>query len=1370
LATRLVNKVQQRFDVNLSVKQLFESPTIRSFASLLEGKNWNAGFQPIPVSEQTYPPLSYAQERLCFLQKLENVGASYNIPLAFSVKGDVDTTALEAALNALVERHSILRTRYTSITEKQNTRFYQEIDEQWQSKLDVDNWSGLALNENSPEVRSRVQELITRTFSLEHDPIFRVNLIQLAEVSIVVIVVHHIAADGWSMSTVLSEISDYYRQWSKTGKIEYQPLSIQYKDFAAWQKSHIDRVKAEQLGYWCEQLNSIPELHALPLDHPRATNQDFSGCQILDEIESNLTQDIQRFCQQHNITDFILLQSVFALLVARYSGENDIVIGTPIAGRNHPQTESLIGFFVNTLVLRNQIGDSQTFDDYLTCSKEMVLSAFEHQDLPFELLVEAIQPKRSLAYNPLFQLFFSYQGESEGDFKLGQLEANTYHVEQTIAKTDLALSIKQENGQLLLSWEYATQLFEESTIRQLSLGFKTLLKSLIARPEISVFEAELLSQKEYQQFERWNQTQYEISTDKPIHRLIESVVDRNEDVTAVCYQQQSLTYKELNHRANQLARYLVEEGVEVGDHVGICLERCLEIPVAILAIHKVGAAYVPIDPALPEARIKYLIEDASISVLITSELLQSKMPETKSYCIPLESIEKKLNQYDGHNLGYAISPEHGAYVIYTSGSTGMPKGVKINHRQLVHSNEARKHYYAPEHVNVCLSFPSISFDAGTAGIFWTLCDGGLLCIPEQESILDMNYLANLIEQKQVSHLIIPPTVYLNLLEMELNGQYLKAVVVGGSSLRSAVVTKHQEMRWSQNAKLVNEYGPTEVSIWSSAKSFTRESKTAPISIGKPICNTRFYVLDSNQKPVPVGVRGELYIAGDGLSEGYWNKPELTDEAFISIEHHAIKEERLYRTGDWVKFLPNGDLLFLGRADEQVKLRGLRIELGEVESQIKLDDKVKAASVVVGKGDVLSAYIVANTPLKSLSEEDSFIQALQLRLEKALPEYMVPASITLLSELPLTANGKVDKKRLPAPKTHLVEHCVKPDSELESQLLAIVTQVLDCQMGVTCNLFEKGANSLSIISIVTQVNKIIEATIAINHIFESQTIRRLANIIEGQKLSSQHNYFLPLKASGNKTPILIAPCSPGFGSYLHEFAENFEDHPVYTFQAKGLFADGEPQDSPQALAEFYLQQVPAEILEKNVWLMGHSIGCAVIAEMNRIMEQKLGYGASGLVLLDGGYLPGTPVEPYDAMLQLLSMLSENANEVMSKQADWSENLSRVFRHLKEKDELPEHADLDVFEGMFKTYCTQIEMEYHQPQKELPEVLLIETQDSRERYRKEKFPNCYQFWNERCQQFHHYLLPFGHVALVANECGSEVASLIKDYIRDKGKNYE
>ena len=947
--------------------------------------------------------------------------------------------------------------------------------------------------------RLAVQEA-QRPFDLTQDLLLRTTLLRLnREEHVLLLTMHHIVSDAWSMKVLSGELLALYEAFDEDKTVQLLNLSIQYADFAVWQREWLQAERLEsQLAYWKQQLGGSLSVLNLPTDHPRPAVQTFQGVRHTLALSRELAAKLKALSRQENATLFMTLLVAFKVLLYRYSGQPDIVVGSPIANRNRSEIEGLIGFFVNTLVLRTDLSGNPTVRELLGRVREITLGAYAHQDMPFEKLVKELQPERDLSRNPLFQVMFAFADTENQFLKLPGLRINPLEVDPGTAKFDLTLSLTEDADSLRGWFEYNTDLFTAATIKRMAGHFQTLLEGIVANPDVAISLLPLLTETErHQILVEWNNTTIDYPQEQCIHQLFEAQVERTPDAVAVVFEDKKLTYQELNRQANQLAHYMREHGVGPDVLVGICMERSLEMVVGLMGILKAGGAYVPLDPEYPKDRVAFMLEDTQALLMLTQQQLVKDLPETDTTLLCLDADWKAIAKERTGNLDTTAGPDNLAYVIYTSGSTGKPKGVMIPHRGLFNYLSWCIEAYSVAEGRSAPVHSSIGFDLTITSLFSPLLVGKrVILLPEDHGVEQLSHVLH--AGDNFSLIKITPS-HLEILGQSLavagTAERIKALIIGGEALFADTL-----LYWrthSPGTRIINEYGPTETVVGCCVYEVLQEDALSrAVPIGRPVANTQVYLLDNNLQPVPIGVPGELYIGGAGLAQGYLNRPELTAERFICNPFNQESGVRLYKTGDKARYLPDGNIEFLGRIDHQVKIRGFRIEPGEIETILGEHPLVQEAVVIAREdrpGDKrLVAYVVCvkgQTPI--VSDFRAFLQ-------QKLPRYMIPSVFVTLDTLPLTFNGKIDRKALPAPdqaRPELSETFIAPRTSVEKTLAIIWTQILNLnQVGVHDNFFDLGGDSILSLQIIARANQA-GFKLTPKQLFQHQTIAQLATVAD-----------------------------------------------------------------------------------------------------------------------------------------------------------------------------------------------------------------------------------------------------------------------------------
>ncbi|MBS3026577.1 MAG: amino acid adenylation domain-containing protein [Dolichospermum sp. DET50] len=1204
LATQVISRLQEAFKQEIPIKTLLKYPTPAELAKVIEQKYYPEKNLTIieTLKKRENLPLSFAQLRMWFLYQLEGKSATYNVAFALQLEGKLNQSSLEKAFQKIIERHEILRTSFIAIDGSPVQVITPALN--------------FALSVVDLEAQKQIEELVKTEVNLPFDltvsPLFRAKILRLTKTShILLITFHHIIIDGWSMGVFHSELSTLYQDFNNGKSSSLPPLAIQYADFAQWQRNWLQGAVLEsQLSYWQEQLGGILPVLQLATDYPRPPIQTYSGASVSVEISPVLTNQLKALSQQEGVTLFMTLLAAFQILLYRYTGQEDIIVGTAIANRNRQEIESLIGFFVNTLALRINFSNHPSFQELLIKVKEICLDAYSHQDIPFEKLVEELQPERNFSHNPIFQVMFVLQNTPQETIKIPDLTIESINLNNQTSKFDLTLSLTETTNGLIGTWEYNTDLFADATINRISGHFQQLLTGIVANPEISITNLSILTTRErHQLLIEWNQTQANYPNDKCIHQLFEEQVERTPNQVAVVFEEQELTYLELNQRANQLAHYLQKLGVKPEVLVGICVERSLEMIIGLLGILKAGGAYVPLDPNYPQERLAFMLDDSQISILLTQTSLIEKLPSNKAHILCLKSNTQIISCESNDNPICHGNADNLAYITYTSGSTGQPKGVCIIHQGVVRLVK-NNNYANLNSEQTFLQLAPISFDASTFEIWGSLLNGAKLVIfsAYTPSLIE---LGQAIRRYQITTLWLTAGLFHLMVDERVDDlKSLHQLLAGGDVLSISHVQKLHQI--AENCQIINGYGPTENTTFTCCYPIPELAQLDnSVPIGRPINNTQVYILDQHLNPVPIAVPGELYISGDGLARGYLNQPELTKEKFIT---NPFREGKLYKTGDLARYLPDGNIEYIGRIDHQVKIRGFRIELGEIEAILNQHPDISNAVAIVREdnpGDKrIIAYITSENQAKLTQSE------LRQFVKPKLPEYMIPSVFVTLETLPLTPNGKVDRRALPIPEQirHETEETfVTPRNELEQQLTKIWEVILGIQpISIKDNFFDLGGHSLLAVRLLAQIEKTFSINLPLAAIFQSPTIEELANILDSQGWSSPWYSLVPLQPKGSR-PLL-------FGIH-HFYSQDLirhlgEEQPIYSLHYGMAAPVNQPLTLPKMedLAAHYIQEMRSLQPQGPYFLMGSSFGGVLAYEMAQQLFAQ-GQQVSLLALFD-----------------------------------------------------------------------------------------------------------------------------------------------------------
>ena len=1168
-------------------------------------------------------PLSFSQQRLWFIDQLYHESPFYNIPIAFHIQGHLNIAALEQSLNEILKRHKILRTNFILA----NGEPVQKIAPELNWDLSIINLEHLSGKDWESEVKQFVAESAKKPFNLAKELLVRATLLRLSqEEHVLLVTMHHIITDGWSWGVFLHELSTLYAAFSTDQPSPLPKLPIQYADFAVWQR---DRIQGEllttQLNYWKHQLKGELPVLQLPTDRPRPNATTFSGAKQYFKFSASLTNVLRQLSQREDSTLFMGLLTAFNILLYRYTDQEDISIGSPIANRNRAELEGMLGLFVNTLVLRNDLSGNPSFCELLHRVREVTLDAYAHQDLPFEMLVEELQPERDLSRNPLYEVMFVLQNTPTSVHEVSGLTLHTLEFDSGTAQLDIFLSMSESEEGLTGCLEYNTDIFDSITITQFINNFQTLLENIVVNPQQRLSELSLLTASEQEQLLfKFNQTRADYPQDATLHQLFEQQVEQTPDSLALVSESEELTYRQLNHRVNQLVHYLQKQGVTKETLVALCLERDLDMVVGILAILKAGGAYIPLDPSYPVERLNFMLADSQASLLITKQEILEKISLSSAKTICLDIHKDEIAQESSENPINISSSDNLAYIIYTSGSTGTPKGVLGTHGGTVNGLHWLWKTYPFTQGEVCCQKTAISFVDSVWEIFAPLLQGVPTVIISNANVLESQLFIQTLAHHKVTRIILVPSLLRLLLDnyshLIKKLSQLKLWITSGEALSVNSVRTFQELM--PKAKLINLYGSSEVSANATYYDTSLlQNQAHNVPIGRPIDNTQIYVLNRDLQPTPVGVVGDLYVGGDGLAKGYLHRPELTQERFIY--NPFIPGNKIYKTGDLVRYLKDGNLEYLGRHDEQLKIRGFRVELGEITTTITQHSDVKESVIIQGKdaqeNQCLIAYVV--TDKKDITTE------LLPYLQQKLPLYMVPSAFVVLDALPLTPNGKVDKHALPNNeiiRQNTNKSFVAPRNFTELALVKIWANLLNTSpIGVTDNFFDLGGHSFLAVRLMAQIQDRFRHNLPLSTLFENPTIEELAIIVSQPFRQNSASPLVAINSSGSKIPFFcIHGAGGGISKYFNLSRRLGEDYPFYALE------DNVEQDKPEIIsaeetATRYLQEIRKVQPNGPYLLGGHCYGGVLAFEMAQQL-QKQGQTV-GLVIVIDAILPEKSIE-------------------------------------------------------------------------------------------------------------------------------------------------
>ncbi|EZO98300.1 pyoverdine non-ribosomal peptide synthetase PvdD [Pseudomonas aeruginosa] len=1202
LATRVISRVRQEQQLDASLKTLFERPVLEAFAQGLE--RTTDAVSTIPLADRQQPlALSFAQERQWFLWQLEPESTAYHIPSALRLRGRLDVDALQRSFDSLVARHETLRTRFRL----EGGRSYQQVQPAVSVSIEREQFGEEGLIE-------RIQAIVVQPFDLERGPLLRVNLLQLAEDDhVLVLVQHHIVSDGWSMQVMVEELVQLYAAYSRGLEVALPALPIQYADYALWQRSWMEAGEKErQLAYWTGLLGGEQPVLELPFDRPRPARQSHRGAQLGFELSRELVEAVRALAQREGASSFMLLLASFQALLYRYSGQADIRVGVPIANRNRVETERLIGFFVNTQVLKADLDGRMGFDELLAQARQRALEAQAHQDLPFEQLVEALQPERNASHNPLFQVLFNHQSEIRSvtpEVQLEDLRLEGLAWDGQTAQFDLTLDIQEDENGIWASFDYATDLFDASTVERLAGHWRNLLRGIVANPRQRLGELPLLDAPERRQtLSEWNPAQREYVVQGTLQQRFEEQARQRPQAVALILDEQRLSYGELNARANRLAHCLIARGVGADVPVGLALERSLDMLVGLLAILKAGGAYLPLDPAAPEERLAHILDDSGVRLLLTQGHLLERLPRQAGVeVLAIDGLV--LDGYAESDPLPTLSADNLAYVIYTSGSTGKPKGTLLTHRNALRLFSATEAWFGFDERDVWTLFHSYAFDFSVWEIFGALLYGGRLVIVPQWVSRSPEDFYRLLCREGVTVLNQTPSAFKQLMavacsaDMATQQPALRYVIFGGEALDLQSLRPWFQRFGDRQPQLVNMYGITETTVHVTYRPVSEADLEGSLvsPIGGTIPDLSWYILDRDLNPVPRGAVGELYIGRAGLARGYLRRPGLSATRFVPNPFPGGAGERLYRTGDLARFQADGNIEYIGRIDHQVKVRGFRIELGEIEAALAglagVRDAVVLAHDGVG-GTQLAGYVVAD----SAEDAERLRESLRESLKRHLPDYMVPAHLMLLERMPLTVNGKLDRQALPQPDASLSQQAYRaPGSELEQRIAAIWSEILGVErVGLDDNFFELGGHSLLLLMLKERIGDTCQATLSISQLMTHASVAEQAACIEGQ---ARESLLVPLNGRREGSPLFMF--HPSFGSVhcYKTLAMALRDrHPVKGVVCRALLGAGrevpEWDDMVAEYAEQLLQEHPEGVFNLAGWSLGGNLAMDVAARLEQ----------------------------------------------------------------------------------------------------------------------------------------------------------------------------
>ncbi|MGB8509398.1 MAG: amino acid adenylation domain-containing protein [Pyrinomonadaceae bacterium] len=1224
LIIRLVSRVRDVFRVEMQMRDLFDAPTVAELAQVMEARV-RAGQQLelsplLPISKDGPLPLSFSQQRLWFLAQMSHDNPAYNIPTSFRLNGQLDVEALEQSLNEVVRRHESLRTIFTMEADQPAQVIVPDV----RLKLEVHDLSGLPSAERERAALALASEEGRLPFDLSRPPLLRVALVRLAEAEhIAVLTMHHIVSDGWSMGVLVREVAALYTAYSRGEESPLAELEVQYADYAVWQRGQLQGEALErELAYWRKQLEGAPAVLELPTDRPRPAVQSFRGGRRQFTLGEGVSGRVSEVARGEGVTQFMLLLAAFDVLLSRYSGQQDIMVGAPVAGRERVEIESLIGFFVNTLVMRARVEGTTTFRELLAQVREQTLAAFLHQSLPFEKLVEELQPERTLSHSPLFQVMFTFQNPSVESLALPGLTLSPLDEESGTAKFDLTLLMHGAGERLSGTLEYNTDLFDARTVARMIEHFEVLLEALTLNPHRPVSTLPLMTESERAWLSSLSEAVERFAPEGCLHQLFEAQAMRTPDAVALTVEADSLTYRELNSRANMVANHLRSAGITPDTPVGICTERSAEMVVGLLGILKAGAAYVPLDPTYPVERLAFMLEDTGAPLLLTQQHLLGHFEGCRAAVLCLNSDWELISRQSDADPAAEVVPQNLAYVIYTSGSTGHPKGVPVTHYDVTRLFAATRQWFDFSEQDVWTMFHSYAFDFSVWELWGALLHGGRLVVVPYATSRSPEDFYKLLCVEGVTVLNQTPSAFRQLMRAEQEAaeasEYLslRAVIFGGEALEVQSLRPWVERHGDEWPRLVNMYGITETTVHVTYHQISESDVfggTGSI-IGRPIPDMGVYVLDPHMQLTPTGVAGEMYVGGAGLSNGYLGRPDLSAVRFVPDPFSLESGRRLYRSGDKARYLADGTLEYLGRLDQQVKIRGFRIELGEIEAVLQQHPSVRDVAVLAvdrSTGDrQLVAYLVGQEPAASSAELRGF-------LSERLPDFMLPSAFVPLEELPLTPNGKLDRRALLEAESQPSEDeqfSSAPRDGLEVQITSLWQDILGVKnVGIRDNFFDLGGHSLLAITLLSRLQRATGVKLSPVNLLQHGTVEQMARMVR-QQSSAVSSPLVEIQTGNGKRPLFCVHGSGGSVLPYLDLAKQFgPERSFYAFQSQHQDGEQTPADI-EAMADIYVEALCGVQPEGPYLLSGWSMGGLVAYEMARRLQAR-GEKVELLALLD-----------------------------------------------------------------------------------------------------------------------------------------------------------
>ncbi|KPA09300.1 Tyrocidine synthetase 3 [Candidatus Magnetomorum sp. HK-1] len=1357
-AIKVVSLIHRKLNAEMSLKNFFTHPTIKGQAAILMNVGQSEFIQIKKVKPADFYPVSNAQRRLWILDKLEGGSTAYNMPAAIVIKNQINhkeslnIAAIKQSFIALITRHESLRTVFPTHNNEPVQKILEHIDFQMPI-LDL-------TNESLPEkhVKAFIHEDAVKAFDLNTDLLLRVSVLKTAiDTHIIVFNMHHIISDGISMGILVRDFTEFYNAIVDQRGPHSRPLSIQYKDYSSWQNTVLETDRIDSVrSYWLNQLSGDLPVLNFPSDFTRSTIQTFNGDTVHLTIPSLLLEKTNLWIRTKEVSLFIFFQTVLKVLLYKYTGQNDILMGSPVSGRNHIDLEDQIGLYVNTLVFRNQIDGSDIFVEFLQKVKQTSIQAYDNQIYPFDKLVEELELDRDLSRSPIFDIMLIFQNIEDMDISLNGYDISYFEQEYQTSKFDLTFIFLESKDNVLLNIEYNTDLFQKERIENIGSHFIRLMESVLANPEQTVSDLDILTEKEKDILEKqFNNTAFNYNQNKTIVDLFQQQVEKTPGRIAVIFEQKQLTYKELNELSNQLAHYLKDHfRILPDDRIGLLLDRSEYTIIGILGILKAGGAYVPVDLNYPEERIQAIIEDSFCKAILVDS------PKPYQNCINIMDAKHP----DINNLDIHVLPHHLTYLMYTSGSTGKPKGVMITHQNIVNFNHNMTLGFQLSDSDTICALTTTTFDISVLELINSLLTGMKVVILGDSEIQHPDNILNEIVPNSISVLQVTPSRLKILMESRYADKlnHLRVLLVGGEVFPDALYFSLKEL--CPDVIKMNVYGPTEATIWSTCRVLTDEK----VNIGSPLINESIYILTNDLNLAPMGMSGEICISGDGLGRGYHNLVELTKDKFMP--HPFCKGKRLYKTGDLGRWLPDGSIELFGRNDDQVKIRGYRIELEEIERQLLKHNDIKEAIVVAKQfrdtgNNELAAYLISYSSIS--------ISQLRDHLKKYLPDYMIPSCFIKIEKFPLTPNGKINKKALPEPSLEGMisrsSELISPRDHLEIQLVEIWEAILNISpVGIRDDFFELGGQSMIAVRMMSLIEKKFQTHLPLSALFQGPTIEQLANLIRINDIDieSQWSSLVPIQTKGTQNPFFCVPGAGGNVLYLYNLARRIgSNRAFYGLQPIGLDGKIPPHQTVADMASHYINEIKKVQPDGEYIIGGHSFGGIVAYEMSQQLIQQ-GHKIAKLIILDmpaPQYFKATGLDWDDTqwLIQISQVIARlvgkdlEVNEKILKDIHREEQLEYIHNRLKQVDFLPDEAKLRHFKGFVNVYQSNLQMAYQPDLQVFPvNVALFKSRDLQpdnleNENNKEIRKEVSLGWNAFLQsEIEHYTIPGDHLTMLNN----------------------